>query len=79
MPVTSYGPNLILFHLHPDVRDPGADACVVNSGATEIMMGRNDDVSDVVLTAGGLGGVVATVQEAKQHNLFMLVMKKKKQ
>ena len=57
LPVTSYDPDLILFHLHPDVRGPGADACVVNSGATEIMMGRNDDVSDVVLTAGGLGGV----------------------
>ena len=61
LPVTSYGPNLILFHLHPDVSSPGADACVVNSGATEIMMGRNGDVSDVALTADGLGAVVATL------------------
>ena len=41
------------FHLHPDVRSPGADASAVEK------MGENDDVSDVTLTASGLGGLVA--------------------
>ena len=45
---------LILFHLHPDVRSPGADACAV-----EKMLGKNDDASEVTLIASGLGGVVA--------------------
>ena len=58
-----YGPNLILFHLHPDVRSPVADACVVDIGAVEIMMGKNGvEVPDVALTAGGLGGVVAAIR-----------------
>ena len=34
---------------------------MVDSGAAEIMMGRNDDLSDVALIAGGLGGVEATI------------------
>ena len=44
---------ILNFHLHPDVRSPGVDVRAVET------MGENDDVSDVTLTASGLGGVVA--------------------
>ena len=49
-----------MLHLPPEVGSPEADVCVIDSGAVEIMMGETeDDVSDVALTASGLGGVVA--------------------
>ena len=49
--------NLILFHLHPDVRSPGAVAFVVGSGALSI--DGVDDVTEVTLIAGGTAGVSA--------------------
>ena len=52
--------NLILFHLHPDVRSPGAVACVVDSGALSIgSIDGVDDVTEVALITGGTAGVAA--------------------
>lgn len=49
--------NLFLFHLHPQVRSPGAGACVIDNGA--LAKDGANDATDVTVTAGGIGGVAA--------------------